>query len=207
LSIPRWLMLVGFAFILSSQPWQRSPWWHPQKQVLDYDLDLNSQVVSLVDDTWEVHGNVTLRICSTLTMTRATLILVGPSNGSCHLDVEERVQAPGVQQHDRGLARDRRRAPRRRMLPGEHHDRAHRDLGDSRGLSLEGGTSVSKMWEVVDCPMGRRYWSDRTDGRGLLVPPARLLRYPGRSRAISLNVRLTNCTFEGGETSRPDACG
>ena len=208
MSIHRRLLLVGFALVLAVAAVAALSVVSSAKQVLEYDLDLNSQDVSIVDDTWEVHGNVTVRIRSSLTLTRATLILVGPSNGSCHLDVENgskllaynstilgSIGTIGVHLVDGCYLEN---------TTIEHIETA----GGSRGLALEGGDIWLNGVEVVDCPNGTAILV-----RANLTATDCAFRQLGSSaiRVVPvlypLTVRLTNCTFEGGPTSRPDACG
>ncbi len=55
--------------------------------VYDHDLDIPSSW-TLSDDTFEVHGNVTVRSGATLTVARATIVIVGEANGTHRLEVE-----------------------------------------------------------------------------------------------------------------------
>jgi hypothetical protein len=119
--------------------------------VIDHDLDVaTSQTLS--DETYEVHGNVTVRPGATLTLARASLVIVGEGNGTHLLDVREGGRLLADNSTIRGLP---------------HTIGVH--LGDgctlvtttvehveaanaSRGLWLRGGAVVLDRVTVRDCP-------------------------------------------------------
>jgi hypothetical protein len=121
------------------------------KVVIDHDLDVATSQ-TLADDTFEVHGNVTVRPGATLTLLRSTLVIVGSSNGTHMLDVHDGAVLVADNATIRG-------APHTIgiHLPGgcslsttvvEHIESANA----SRGLWLRGGDTVMYRVTVRDCP-------------------------------------------------------
>ena len=175
--------------------------------VIDHDLDVTTSQ-TLAGDTYEVHGNVTVRPGATLTLTRCSLVVVGTGNGTHLVDVSDGAALVTDNATIRG-------APHTIgvHLPGgcsltttvvEHIEAANA----SRGLWLRGGDTWMDRVTVRDCP----------NNTAVLVMSNLTARDCAFSalgtRGVQLGttdwpiaVRLGGCSFAGGAEPMAGAIG
>jgi len=177
------------------------------KVVIDHDLDVTLSQ-TLADDTFEVHGNVTVRPGATLTLLRCTLVIVGTGNGTHLLDVADGAALVTDNSTIRGSPHTigvHCRGPSALTTTVVEHIEA---ANASKGLWFPNGHSGMLNVTVRDCPNNTAVLV----AGGFVASGCTFISLGTTAMEVGpaqgwFQVYLWNCTFSGGQDPMPGAVG